>query len=201
MYREKMEKVRLVDRIKLIQRYCRGKKVLDVGCVGHTVPPTHPLWLHKYITEGADYVLGIDIEAEKVKRMRKQGYNAIVADALTCKLGEKFDVIVAGQIIEHLDNPGIFLENMKKHLSKGGVLIISTDNAHGAMFVRDYLLKPPNINPQHCMFFSRETMKALLDRHDLEVVEFYYYDDAWKWLFKLFPQFASNFIIVCRIRR
>jgi len=201
MYRKKMGKVRLVDRIKLIQRYCRGKRVLDVGCVGQTVPPTHPLWLHKYIAEVATHVLGVDIAVEKVERMQKQGYNAIVEDALTCDLGEKFDVIVAGQVIEHLDNPGIFLENMKKHLSKRGVLILSTDNAHGAMFVKDYLLKRPNINPQHCVFFSRETMKTLLNRHGLEVVEFYYYDDAWKWLFRLFPQFASNFIIVCRVRR
>jgi 2-polyprenyl-3-methyl-5-hydroxy-6-metoxy-1,4-benzoquinol methylase len=201
MYRKKMEKARLVDRIELIQRYCRGKRVLDVGCVGHTVPPTHPLWLHKRIAEVASRVVGIDIESEKVEELRKQGYNAIVANALNCDLGEKFDVIVAGQVIEHLDNPGIFLENMKKHLSDGGAFIITTDNAHGAMFVKDYLIKRPNINPQHCMFFSRETIGELLGRHDLEISEFYYYDDAWKWFFKIFPQFASNFIVVCRPKR
>jgi 2-polyprenyl-3-methyl-5-hydroxy-6-metoxy-1,4-benzoquinol methylase len=201
MYRKKMEKAKLVNRIELIQRYCRGKKVLDVGCVGHTVPPSHPLWLHKRVAEVASYVLGIDIEPEKVEELRKQGYNAIVANALNCDLGEKFDVIVAGQVIEHLDNPGIFLENMKKHLSDVGVFIITTDNAHGAMFIKDYLIKRPNINPQHCMFFSRETIKELLNRHELEIEEFYYYDDAWKWLFKIFPQFASNFIVVCRPKR
>ncbi|KUO39430.1 MAG: hypothetical protein AVW05_01555 [Hadesarchaea archaeon DG-33] len=197
MYKKKMGKVRLVDRIKLIQRYCRGKKVLDVGCVGHTVPPDHPLWLHKRVNEVAGQVLGIDIESEKVEELRKHGYNVIVADALNCDLG-KFDVIVAGQIIEHLDNLGIFLENMKKHLSDDGILIITTDNAHGAMFIKDYLLKRPNINPQHCMFFSRETITELLSRHDFEILEFCYYDDAWKWFFKLFPHFASNFIVVCR---
>ncbi|MGC8817571.1 MAG: class I SAM-dependent methyltransferase [Candidatus Hadarchaeum sp.] len=201
MYRKKMEKAELVDRIKLIQRYCKGKKVLDVGCVGHTVPYEHPLWLHKYIREVTDQVLGIDIEAEKVKELREKGYNMIVADALSCDLGEKFDVIVAGQVIEHLDNPGIFLENMKRHLSDDGVMIISTDNAHGAMFIKDYLIQRPNINPQHCMFFSRETITELLRRHQLEIVEFYYYDDAWKWFFRIFPQFASNFIFVCRPKR
>jgi len=201
MYRKKMEKTRLIDRIELIQRYCKGKKVLDVGCVGHTVPPGHPLWLHKRIAEVAGHVLGIDIEAEKVKELRKQGYNVIVADALNRDLGEKFDVIVAGQIIEHLDNPGIFLENMKKHLLDNGILIITTDNAHGAMFIKDYLLKRPNINPQHCMFFSRETITELLRRHDFEILEFYYYDDAWKGVFKLFPHFASNFIVVCKRKR
>ncbi len=196
-----MEKSRLVDRIALIQRYCKGKRVLDVGCVGHTVPPTHPLWLHKRIAEVASHVVGIDIESKKVEELRKQGYNAIVANALNCDLGEKFDVIIAGQVIEHLDNPGIFLENMKKHLSESGVFIITTDNAHGAMFIKDYLIKRPNINPQHCMFFSRETFKELLDRHEFEIEEFYYYDDAWKWLFKIFPQFSSNFIVVCKPKR
>lgn len=201
MYRKKMKKTKFVDRIGLIHRYCKGKKVLDVGCVGHTIPPDHPLWLHKHVVEVASYTLGIDIEPEKVNELQQQGYNVAVADALSCDLGKRFDVIVAGQVIEHLDNPGIFLENMRKHLSKDGVLIITTDNAHGAMFIKDYLLKRPNINPQHCMFFSRETITELLRRHSFEILEFYYYDDAWKWFFKIFPHFTSNFIVVCRKKR
>ena len=34
-------------------------------------------------------------------------------DVTTVNLGKKFDVIVAGELIGHLPNQGLFLENMK----------------------------------------------------------------------------------------
>ena len=37
----------------------------------------------------------------------------------------QWDVIIAFEIIEHLENPDFFLENVKKHLSPGGILIFS----------------------------------------------------------------------------
>ena len=45
------------------------------------------------------------------------------------RLGRKFDVIVTGEILEHLPNQGLFLENAERHLKKKGVQILTTPNA------------------------------------------------------------------------
>ncbi len=44
--------------------------------------------------------------------------------------GRPFDVIVAGEIIEHLENPGLFLRACRPLLSAEGSLIITTINAY-----------------------------------------------------------------------
>jgi 2-polyprenyl-3-methyl-5-hydroxy-6-metoxy-1,4-benzoquinol methylase len=47
-------------------------------------------------------VVGVDIQKEDVERLRKLGYEVVWGDVTTINLGKKFDVIVAGELIEHL---------------------------------------------------------------------------------------------------
>jgi 2-polyprenyl-3-methyl-5-hydroxy-6-metoxy-1,4-benzoquinol methylase len=42
-----------------------------------------------------------------------------------------FDVVVAGDIIEHLSNPGLMLDGIRSRLATNGRVIISTPNAFG----------------------------------------------------------------------
>ena len=41
----------------------------------------------------------------------------------------KLDLVCAIDIIEHIENHLLFLKNMNRHLKKGGLLIINTQNA------------------------------------------------------------------------
>src|SRR3954465_6600413 len=113
------------DRFPIIAQYAGPEKlVMDLGCVD-SPPARHDAaarieykanLLHKRIAEINKEVLGVDIDPEGVNVLNSQGYNTIVGDVETMDLGKEFDTIIAGEIIEHLENPGMFLRNMLRHL-------------------------------------------------------------------------------------
>lgn len=157
---------------------CRGRKVLDVGCVNHTLEATlGEDWKHAKIKTSARELVGLDYEVEIVRELNKRGWNIVAGDAqdfdLTKTYPSGFDVIVASDMIEHLVNPGAFLKCARKHLAPGGELIITTPHAYGFAFFLEVLLTgEEHINDDHTMTFSRKNMLHLLDRCGLRVKEF-----------------------------
>ena len=85
--------------------------------------------------------VGLDLEEVEVKMLRDKGYNVIHGDATSTDIGRQFNAIVAGEIIEHIDNLGLFLKNMRKHLTSDGFLVISTPNVFSPfIFWNPYLV-------------------------------------------------------------
>lgn len=125
---------RFIDRKRIIEEYLaaevKGKKVLDVGVCEHSVEQIeNDYWQHKHIVENARYCLGIDNDAALVKYVKRKGYNVLVCDATSkVDLGERFDVVLLGSIIEHVDNPVNLLKFAKRHLKKNGKIIVGTAN-------------------------------------------------------------------------
>jgi len=60
-----------------------------------------------------------------------------LADATTVKLKERFDLIFAKDVIEHIEEDTAFLKNMNEHLKKNGLLLINTQNS----FSLNYLIE------------------------------------------------------------
>src|SRR2546425_668510 len=68
--------------------------------------------------------------------MRSEGYEVMVLDAERIPAGgEKFDSIVAGELIEHLANPGMFLKSARARLRPDSQLILTTPNPFGILYV------------------------------------------------------------------
>lgn len=94
----------------MVRSACRGMGVLDIGCVDHDERLVDtPGWLHGQLHEVAESVVGLDIHAAGVERMQELGYEAYVAD-ITVPAPEHLrdrhvDVVVAGELIEHLESP------------------------------------------------------------------------------------------------
>ena len=175
------------EKIRFIQERCQGKRVLDVGCVEHTLDATEsPHWLHAKIAASAASVIGIDYEAEAVEALNRRGWHMIAADAqdfdLRDRFPEGFEVIVASEIIEHLVNPGGFLRSLKKHLAPGGIIILSTPHAYGLVYFAEVLLLgEEKINDDHTMTFSKKNLDHLLDKCGLVPVEFHYLNQMGLW--------------------
>lgn len=158
----------------------KDKDVLDVGCIEHSKDAIikNPFWIHRFLNDNSN-VLGIDILKEDVKDLCKEGYNMKVANAETFKLNRKFDVIFAGELIEHLSNPGLFLQQSKKHLRENGYLILTTPNA----FYLPRLIKcifslddNPPVNKEHTNWFSPATIKELLNRNNFDILSIKRFD-------------------------
>jgi len=113
--------------LDFLGHYVAGKTVLDVGCVEHAASSEESeRCLHRRLVESAKSVLGIYIVEKEVEELRRRGYKIICADAMTESLGQTFDVIVVGEVIEHVVNPGALLTNMRRHLNEDGRLVLTT---------------------------------------------------------------------------
>ncbi len=173
---------------------CRNKVVLDIGCVDHkALTEKNPFWLHKLIQSVAKEVTGVDMAKEEVKKLSSKGYNIVAGNAETFKLNKKFDVIVAGELIEHVSNAGLFIENIKKHLKTDGKIALSTPNAFGIRTVLRNLLFGKIIpNKNHSCYYDYYTLKQLAERFDLKILSVYYYFDPktnWQYFVERFFSF------------
>jgi 2-polyprenyl-3-methyl-5-hydroxy-6-metoxy-1,4-benzoquinol methylase len=77
------------------------------------------------------HLLGIDISIDGINILKENGVNNIVfMDAENIIRDEKFDFLIAGDVVEHMNNPGRFLEKVGDLLNKGGRLISDVPNAY-----------------------------------------------------------------------
>src|SRR5690349_4708162 len=114
------------DRFRQLYRFYEGKDILDIGCaVGYSKSD----WMHKNIKSIAKSIVGLDLNQKSVEDIRKMGFEVEQGNAQEFNLNRKFNLVHAGELIEHLDNPGGFLESVKKHLDNDGVLLLTTPNA------------------------------------------------------------------------
>jgi 2-polyprenyl-3-methyl-5-hydroxy-6-metoxy-1,4-benzoquinol methylase len=119
-----------------IKSYVVNKTVLDVGpaeLVGTVHRDKEERWLHKKIAAVAARVVGLEISEEQVQALRGMGYEVRWGNAEDFDLGEEFDVVLAGELIEHLSNPGRFLDCARRHLRPGGVLLLTSPNRFSAL--------------------------------------------------------------------
>lgn len=159
-------------REEIIKKYVGNKNVLDIGSIGQT--DSYSLW-NLYPQFNVKSIIGIDIE--EIKNGNKKLFNISLPDFSseivtgnmeTYSFKKEFDVIVAGDVIEHVQNQGLFLLNIRKHLTKGGKLIITTPNAKWPTV----FLKP---NPTHTMWHDKFTLNRILDLTGFKMDYFKYY--------------------------
>src|SRR5688572_22095790 len=166
----------VTDRYKLFREFVAGKEVLDVGCVNHSLETREgergKYWLHDHLRATAKHVVGLDYEEADVAKMKTQGYDVIAADATNFDLGRQFDMVVAGEILEHVINPGGFLASVKRHLKPGGVLVTSTPNANCLIFFLENLILGREIdNSDHVTIYSPTTIAKLYEKCGFELKE------------------------------
>lgn len=165
-----------VKRDRIILKLCKNKNVLDIGCVDHAADAEkHDFWLHKKIKKVAKSLTGLDYEKAELEKLNKKGYNIKYGDAENFNLKKKFDVIVAGELIEHLFNVGNFLDSVKKHMNKNSILIMTTPNAFAyRRMIGSLLLGSLGENREHVAYYSDTVMKQLLIRKGFKNIKIEY---------------------------
>jgi len=148
----------------------KDKKVLDIGVVEHSIEHMESDgWLHKKIVEKSSYCVGIDIVSDLVKVLNERGYNVKDVDATSdIYIGEKFDIIIIGDVIEHVNDPIKLLEFAKRHCNKNGKIIVSTPNVFYYKNVLQVLKKTTFIaNFQHTMWITPSMALEMARRSSL----------------------------------
>ncbi|HEV3362914.1 MAG TPA: methyltransferase domain-containing protein [Acidimicrobiia bacterium] len=164
------------DRIAFIEAKCRDRRVLDIGCVAHDVNRmSSPKWLHGRIAAVAQRCVGVDLLASEIEEMRKRGYEVVLHDLTTgfepiASLGP-FDVIVAGELIEHVEDLGMLFRLARSVLSDGGELIITTPNPYAPGRVRAGQLGIVWENVDHIVYAFPSGIAELCERHGLALAE------------------------------
>lgn len=221
----RIPRARLVDRLEELQLLVRGRRVIDLGFVdeGQMDPKrARGRWLHDVLATEAGELVGIDLDAAGVERARVRGFDAYTCDVESADDVARLEldpaeVVVAGELIEHLERPGDFLEAAKVLVEPGGMLVLTTPNAHSLTNALAAFVGRELVNPDHVAWLSWRTLETLLARHGwrLESVSYYRfptvesgppsaralfngYQALAQPLFRLRPNLADGILVVAR---
>ena len=199
------------DRFPIIRPFVVGNDVLDLGCVdAHPAREDSdvrlerkPDVLFRRVAEANPSTVGVDIDQDGVTVLTGMGYNVQCADVETMNLERQFDTIVAGEIIEHLENPGLFLRNMLRHLKPDGTIIVSTPNPfYTGQTWKIWRHGLPAVHDEHVNWQDPVTLEQLFSRTGYETVAGYWVQPESKllktWKRVLRPDFAHSFMRIAR---
>ncbi|MDO8646847.1 MAG: class I SAM-dependent methyltransferase [Candidatus Diapherotrites archaeon] len=153
-----------------------GKNLLDIGCSDGV--------FEEELQEKFEKITGMDLNEQDLKKAKSRNLRNsrfIKASAYKIPFNAKFDKALSIEVIEHLEKPEKMLQQARKSLKKGGVLVISTPNRNFP-FTYDpinYLLekvfgKHIGIGIYgfgHERIFSFEELKELLEKNGFKIQE------------------------------
>lgn len=166
--------------IEYIIENVENKRVLDIGIAEHDAQHIDSgQWKHRQINRAASYCVGIDILQNLVDYINnlEEGYNAICMDATSNEyIGEKFDVVVLGDVIEHVDNPVSLLQFVKRHLVDDGKVFVLTPNPFCYNYFFQTLKKSTFIaNFEHVNWITPSMMHELCLRTGFTMLEYRFF--------------------------
>ncbi|MFT4709497.1 MAG: 2-polyprenyl-3-methyl-5-hydroxy-6-metoxy-1,4-benzoquinol methylase [Planctomycetota bacterium] len=149
-------------------------RVLDVGCVdarpdresSKARVRDNEKHIFRHVADHNPHVHGIDLDPAGVSYLQSEGYSCEVANAIELDLeGRKFDVILATEIIEHVEDPGRFLRSIASHLAPGGKLVVTTPCPfYSAQIGKVWRKGRPDVHEEHVMWFDPITLARLVTR-------------------------------------
>jgi SAM-dependent methyltransferase len=195
----------------------RGRDVLDVGSIGHSYAErkAYKTWNFEVLGHEAASIKGFDLLKDDVDAARRDGFDIEVGDAETYVTDNPVDVVFAGELIEHLSNPGKFFECSRLNLRPGGRLVLTTPNTYSFAKLARVLTRrtnEPPVNPEHTAYYTPATLSQLASRFGFRLVETHYCDldyaeghgSKWKRLelrinsrlSALVPRFSQTMVLV-----
>ncbi len=139
-----------------------GRRLLDLGCRTGA--------LASYYAAG-NSVVGIDVDRDALARAAERlGIQTIWADVESGLPfdDEDFDVVVAGELLEHLADPRRAVAEIRRVLRRGGLFVGSVPNAFRLKSRVAYALGryPADWDPTHLQLFTPGALRALLSDFD-----------------------------------
>jgi 2-polyprenyl-6-hydroxyphenyl methylase/3-demethylubiquinone-9 3-methyltransferase len=147
----------------LLAHVSPGERVLDVGC-GEGV------FAAELVGAGAS-VVGVDVAEEPLRRGRERhpelDLRLAGGEASWSLPDDAFDVVWAGEVVEHVVDTGAWLSELRRVLRPGGRLLLTTP-AHGPLtrlrLAVDERAFAERFHPlaDHVRFYTRRSLAAVL---------------------------------------
>lgn len=177
----------IIFRKDKIVELCSGKTVLHLGFIQHSHLYKDLIkdkkWLHEKLFQCSKRLVGIDYLEKDVEYIKKTyGYECYYGDVTQLDkvpMREQFEVVVCGELIEHVENAGLMLNGIKHLMNANSILIITSPNPWSSgrlKLIRNGYLENEWLNTEHVCWYSYETLKQLLERFGFceESFSFYY---------------------------
>lgn len=149
-----------------------NKHVLDVGCWDGSIS--------EIIKKQNNEVEGVEL-SESAKLAEKKGINTYRLDLNSDwgkQIEKRYDVVLAGEIIEHVFDTDKFLQNIRNVLRDNGEVIVSTPNVvslgrrllflFGSNPNLEYTSRPHNSG--HIRYFTLSNLTSLLEENGFEIL-------------------------------
>lgn len=172
----------IVDRDSHIVDFVKGKSVLHIGCVdsGFTLEKySDGSLLHIKFQNVCDVLYGVDIDCEGIDFLKSKGIKDIECinivnidtdDGIGFIKVDQVDYIVVGEVLEHLSDPGQFINSLssvaKKYASK---IIFTVPNAFALFRFRKLLFGIEHVHEDHVRYYSPRTIEVALRRAGLTI--------------------------------
>ncbi|WP_081472064.1 glycosyltransferase [Rhodothermus marinus] len=172
----------LVYRQELLKDLVKGQAILDVGCADHAPLIEQKLqqgrWLHAELARVARRCVGLDVDEEAIAVAQRLGYPIYRHNVLTDPVpdevkAEHWDYMVLGEVLEHIDNPVAFLQQIhEKYRGLVDRLILTVPNALKWLNQQAARQHLEIINSDHRFWFTPYTLSKVVCEAGFEVERF-----------------------------
>jgi 2-polyprenyl-3-methyl-5-hydroxy-6-metoxy-1,4-benzoquinol methylase len=147
----------------------KTKLILDIGC-GNA-------WVAKRFCKKGFNVISMDISHTNVKKALEnypfENHFGIVADVFNLPFKKNIvDCIISSEVIEHVTNPKLFVENLFRILKPEGALIITTPYKEKIIYSLCVHCNQPTPSSAHLHSFNENILTDLIKDENLEKVEY-----------------------------
>ena len=138
--------------------------------------------MHQKLATVAEELWGVDIDASGIAFLQSVGFDHVFVGDV-CELGQiaalegqKFDTIVASEVIEHVLNPGALLRSARGLMIAGeSELIVTVPNAFRIDTLIALFRGVEHVHPDHNYWFSYQTVTNLVRKSGYEISGLYVY--------------------------
>lgn len=157
---------------KMVRLVGKGKLVLEIGCGKGFVS--------EQLRKNGCAVTGIEIDKESAKKAKRFCKSVLVGNVEEMKLDfvkESFDVILFGDVLEHLLDPKAVLKKLRPFLVREGKIVVSLPNVANWKIRLGFLVGKFGytewgiLDKTHVRFFTMKSARDLLKEAGFRVVE------------------------------
>ncbi len=140
-----------------------GGRLLEVGCgYGYLLDEAKPYF---------DYRAGTDFSQGAVERASCYADRVYLGGVDAIEENDRFDCIVAVEVLEHIYDPHQFMQKLYDKLVPGGVVVVAVPDM-GSLWRKALQSKWPSFKmPEHVTYYDENTLQRLFDDNHFAAVE------------------------------